>query len=277
MAVYAIGDLQGCYDSLQRLLDHIRYDDSNDRLWFTGDLVNRGPDSLKCLRFVKDLGERAVTVLGNHDLHLLAVARGHSHQRRKDTLDDILEAPDHEALMSWLASQPLLHRDADLGYAMVHAGLPPQWDLDQARACAREAEAVLQGPKRDDFLAVMYGDQPDHWSPQLTGMERLRFIINCFTRMRFCDADGRLDLKYKGPPGSQRDGLMPWYEVPGRRSANEAIIFGHWSTHGRGQRHGAFALDTGCLWGGTLTAMRLDGEPEYFSVDCPSAQAPEGY
>lgn len=278
MAVYAIGDIQGCFSQLQRLLEHIRFDPESDRLWFTGDLVNRGPQSLEVLRFVKGLGERAVTVLGNHDLHLIAIAHGFTSPRPKDTLDALLQAPDRDELIDWLITRPLLHLDRQLDYLMIHAGLPPQWDVDEALARAREVEEVLRGRQRvGDYLAQMYGDEPAQWSPELGGMNRLRFITNCFTRMRFCDSQGRLDLQHKGPPGSEPGHLMPWYLAPGRRSRQQRIVFGHWSTHGQSHCENVYALDTGCLWGGTLTAMRLDGEPAYAAVDCPAARAPDGY
>lgn len=275
MATYAIGDLQGCFDDLQRLLTHIHFDDNTDFLWFTGDLVNRGPGSLQCLRFVRRLGERAVTVLGNHDLSLLATAAGFRKPRSGDTLDDILNATDREELLHWLRHRPLLHTDRSLRYTMVHAGLPPQWDISDASVYANEVETVLQSDRYLELLGNMYGDQPDRWSDTLDGFERWRFIINCFTRLRFCTEAGRLDLKTKAKPGSQPAGMFPWFKVPGRRSRETKILFGHWSTLGCVQEESAYSLDTGCVWGGRLTAMRLDtGEPEYFSVDCKASQLP---
>ena len=225
MSTYAIGDVQGCFSALQSLLETIDFDPAADRLWFAGDLVNRGPCSLEVLRFVRDLGEGARMVLGNHDLHLLAVASGVRPPRRKDTLNAILQAPDRDELFGWLRARPLLHHDPELGYTMVHAGLAPSWDLDTARARAGELEAVLRGPAQSEFFHHMYGDRPDLWSDQLTGWERLRCITNCFTRIRYCDAEGRIAAKEKGPPGTQADGLMPQYHgQPQRWSAPLDLI-----------------------------------------------------
>lgn len=276
MAVYAIGDLQGCYTPLRQLLDRIGFDPGADRLWFAGDLVNRGPESLECLRFVRSLGERAVTVLGNHDMHLLAVAfRPELHPKPKDTLAQILDAPDAGELLHWLRQQPFFHHDPELGHAMVHAGLPPQWDLAEAVAREKELSAAVGGPDYAEFFRFMYGNQPDRWDPELEGMDRLRFILNCFTRMRFVTAEGQLDFDAKGPPGSQPEGLMPWYSAPGRASRETPIVFGHWSTVGRVAGHNVHALDTGCVWGGQLTALRLDpDEAREYCVDCPTARRP---
>ncbi len=276
MATFAVGDVQGCHDELRRLLERMDFDAAEDRLWFTGDLVNRGPRSLATLRFVKSLGERAVCVLGNHDLHLLAVAAGTAERRRSDTLDEVLAAPDRDELLDWLRQRPLLHHDAGLGYTLVHAGLPPQWDLAQASACARELETALRGETAVEFFRHMYGNEPRRWSADLRGAERLRFIVNCFTRLRYCSAEGELDLKAKGAPGSQPAGYLPWYAVPGRRSAGLHILFGHWSTLGEVEGHEVYNLDTGCVWGGRLTALRLDGDDSggWYSVDCPMAQPP---
>ncbi|HEX23187.1 MAG TPA: symmetrical bis(5'-nucleosyl)-tetraphosphatase, partial [Chromatiales bacterium] len=232
MAIYAIGDIQGCFDELQALLAMCRFDPAVDRLWFTGDLVNRGPDSLKVLRFVRGLGEGAITVLGNHDLHLLAVAEGLGKLHKPDTLQAILDAPDRDELLHWLRQQPLLYHDADLNAALVHAGLPPQWDLREARAYSVEVETVLRGDDYREFFTHMYGDKPRRWAMGLTGWDRLRFIVNCFTRLRFCRADGELCLKAKGEPGTQPAGCVPWFQAPGRRSTQTQIIFGHWSTLG---------------------------------------------
>ncbi len=273
MAAYAIGDVQGCHERLLALLDVIGFDCARDRLWFCGDLVNRGPDSLATLRLVCSLGDAAVTVLGNHDLHLLAVAEGGLPPYRKDTLHDVLHAPDREALIDWLRTRPLLHHDAELGFTMVHAGLPPQWDLAQAQACAREVESVLVGDDYREFLHRMYGDQPLQWSPGLAGWDRLRFITNCFTRLRYCDDQGRLCLKAKGPPGTQPPPCRPWFAVPGRASRALNVVFGHWSTLGPRTEPGVFALDTGCVWGGRLTALRLDAGHRTWSVGCPEAVA----
>jgi len=273
MAVYAIGDVQGCCEELLQLLEVLRFDPLHDRLWFTGDLVNRGTQSLEVLRLVKSLGERATVVLGNHDLHLLAVAAGASHLRPKDSFMDVLEAYDRDSLLSWLQQQPLFHHDARLGYTLVHAGLPPQWDLATAQACAAEAERLLRGGDAKAFFQQMYGDQPAQWRDDLNGVERMRFIINCFTRLRYCDDQGRLALRDKGAPRSATSGIMPWFQVPGRKSASMKIIFGHWSTLGRYQGEGVYNLDTGCVWGRSLTALRLD-DGEWFSVSCEGACAP---
>jgi len=274
MAVYAIGDIQGCFDELQALLALCRFDPRRDRLWFTGDLVNRGPDSLAVLRFVRGLGERAITVLGNHDLHLLAVAEGLGKSGRADTLQAILDAPDREQLLHWLRHRPLLHYDEGLDTALIHAGLPPQWDLRTAQACSAEVEAVLRGEDYRDFLAHMYGNRPLRWTPQLDGRDRLRFIVNCLTRLRFCRVDGELCLKAKGEPGTQPPGCLPWFQVPGRRSAETRVVFGHWSTLGLYHDDKVLALDTGCLWGGLLTAARLDGDGEIIACDCSGYRRP---
>lgn len=269
MAVYAIGDVQGCFDELEKLLAVIVFDAGHDTLWFAGDLVNRGPKSLPVLRFVKGLGERAITVLGNHDLHMLAVTQGHERYHRKDTFDDVLAAPDREEIVDWLRQRPLLHHDDKLQVTLIHAGLPPQWDLVQAMACAAEVEAALRGADYSAYLEHMYGNEPECWSENLTGQQRLRYITNCFTRLRFCDTQGRLALEEKGAPGSAPKPYLPWFTVPGRRSADLNIVFGHWSTLGPCRDKGIFPLDTGCLWGGSLTALQLDCEPKkWFSVSC---------
>jgi bis(5'-nucleosyl)-tetraphosphatase (symmetrical) len=269
MAVYAIGDIQGCYDELLELLATLHFNRQCDRLWFVGDLVNRGPKSLETLRFVRGLGPAAVTVLGNHDLHLLAAAHGiRPDNIADDTLEPILAAPDREALIDWLRCLPLLHYDDELGYLMVHAGLPPQWDLMLAQRCAGEVEAVLRGDRLESFLSRMYGNKPRQWSGQLDGWDRLRFIVNCFTRMRFCDRHGRLELKSSGPPGSQPEGYYPWFEIPARASGNLNIIFGHWSTLRPRDIPGVYPIDSGCLWGGQLTALRIDTRPERIELPC---------
>jgi bis(5'-nucleosyl)-tetraphosphatase (symmetrical) len=275
MAVYAIGDVQGCYDELRQLLDALHFDPAQDRLWFVGDLVNRGPHSAPVLRFVRSLGDAAVTVLGNHDMHLLALSQGNLRKAGEGALDDVLHAPDGVELIQWLRQRPFLHHDAVLGYTMVHAGLPPQWDLATATACARELEAIVRGPDLREYAHAMYGNKPDRWRDDLAGMDRLRFITNCFTRLRFCAPDGTLNLKPKGPPGSQPGPLLPWFDVAGRRSAGERILFGHWSTLGYLARDNVWALDTGCLWGGTLTALRIDlPEPQPFHLSCPQLRRP---
>lgn len=271
MTTWAIGDVHGCRAELDRLLERLRFDPAADRLWFVGDLVNRGPDSLGCLRRVRDLGDAAVTVLGNHDLHLLATTTGDRRPRAKDRFDDILAAPDRAALLDWLRHRPLLHHDRDLGFTLVHAGLHPAWTLATAQALAREVEGMLRGPDYAEMFAWMYGDGPAHWSPELGATERWRFVINAFTRMRYCAPDGRLDLDESGPPGSQAPGLLPWFDVPGRASADQRIVFGHWSTLGYCARNGAFGLDSGCLWGGALTALCLDDPAHVVQLDCAGA------
>lgn len=278
MPVYAIGDLQGCYAPLRRLLDRLDFDPAEDRLWLAGDLVNRGPDSLACLRFVKQLGEAAISVLGNHDLHLLAIHAGHK-TTRDAGLQAVLAAADAGELIDWLRRRPLLHYDAALDTVLVHAGVWPGWNLEQARQRARELETVLAGNDYLDFLPHMYGNQPASWTDGLQGWERLRFICNSFTRMRYCYTDGRLNLIDKGPPGSQREGSLPWFEIPDRKTREQLIVFGHWSSLGRLHRDRVYAIDTGCVWGGQLTALRLDhAEPGSAltcqAVDCPAYREP---
>jgi bis(5'-nucleosyl)-tetraphosphatase (symmetrical) len=274
VAVYAIGDIQGCYHELRQLLDMLRFDPENDRLWLTGDLVNRGPQSLETLRFVRGLGAAAITVLGNHDLHLLATATHAEKLKRQDTLDEILTAPDRDELLDWLRRQPLLHHDAELGYTLIHAGLPPQWDLAQASACAHEVETQLRSATYAEYFAHMYGNEPTQWSDDLRGWDRLRFITNCFTRLRYCDATGRIALPHKGTPGTQPAGLHPWFELPQRRSRDLKLVFGHWSTLGERDDAGIYPLDSGCLWGGKLTALRLDGAPAWTRLTCAGARTP---
>ncbi|MCX8049270.1 MAG: symmetrical bis(5'-nucleosyl)-tetraphosphatase [Methylohalobius sp.] len=270
MAHYAIGDVQGCFFELNRLLDKIKFDPASDFLWFTGDLVNRGPHSLETLRFVKSLGDRAVTVLGNHDLHLLAVANGQEYRHKQD-LAAILTAPDRDELIDWLRRRPLLYQSGK--FCLIHAGLPPQWDLDTARRCAREVESVLQSERWHPFLHHMYGNEPDIWSEDLTGWARWRFIVNCFTRLRYCDQQGRLVLEPTAQP-QEVPHLVPWFRFPRRASQGQEIIFGHWSTLGFVVENGCYGIDTGCVWGGQLTALRLDGEMYRISIDCPCYRRP---
>jgi bis(5'-nucleosyl)-tetraphosphatase (symmetrical) len=278
MAVYAIGDVQGCYDELLNLLDKIGFNDHRDQLWFTGDLVNRGPESLKTLRFVKALEHSAIVVLGNHDLHLLATAYDHCKPGKKDTIDAVLTAPDRSELLEWLRHQPLVHMDDDTGFSMIHAGLHPSWSVQCAQELAREVESVIQGDDHVKFYRHMYGDKPVNWSEKLNSGPRLRFITNVLTRLRFCSPDGKPALRAKGPPGTQPAGTVPWFDVPGRASLEDRIIFGHWSTLTLSKDRAftnVFPLDTGCLWGGSLTAMRPDDDAnECLRINCPGAQKP---
>lgn len=258
MALWAIGDVQGCDSELEALLKAIRFSQDRDRIWFVGDLVNRGPASLKALRRVRALGAAATAVLGNHDLHLLAVAHGCARLRSDDTLTDILEAPDRASLLEWLIERPLLAENKALKLCLLHGGLPPQWDLPTARACAREFEQALKHDPEKMFKN-MYGDKPDRWDPALKGTERLRYIVNCFTRLRFVDGEGRLDLHAKGSPKkAQRESLVPWFEAADARWRGTRLVFGHWSTLGFFQNTEVIGLDSGCVWGGCLTALRLD-------------------
>lgn len=274
MAWYAIGDVQGCFDALRTLLDKLRYDPAADRLWFTGDLVNRGPQSLDVLRFVSAL-PMAQTVLGNHDLHLLAVACGQATCKKSDTFTDVLAAPDRDILLSWLRSCPLLLHDEQLDYTLVHAGLLPAWDLPTARRLASEAERAIALSDRNELFAHMYGDTPNHWQEDLASWARLRVIINACTRLRYCDRQGHMDLRQKGPPGQQPSHLSPWFQVAERKTRNARIVFGHWSTLGIWNADGVLGIDNGCLWGGKLTAVRLDTDaPQFIDVACPQELAP---
>jgi bis(5'-nucleosyl)-tetraphosphatase (symmetrical) len=265
MATYAIGDLQGCYAPLQKLLRQFNFDPAQDKLWFVGDLVNRGEDSLACLRFVKSLGDRTVSVLGNHDLHLLCVAEGIADGYRGDTLHEILKAPDRDELLHWLRHRPLLHHEH--GYTLVHAGLLPQWDLAQAQRLAREAEQALRSDSHREFFQAMYGNSPDTWNDKLTGYDRLRVIINSMTRLRFCSGAGQMDFDAKGGIDKTPPGFCPWFQVPGRASENEKIICGHWSALGLRVEKNLVALDSGCLWRSALSAFRLE-DRAVFSVSC---------
>ncbi|MEO8401904.1 MAG: symmetrical bis(5'-nucleosyl)-tetraphosphatase [Gammaproteobacteria bacterium] len=268
MSTYAIGDIQGCFDSLENLLQEIHFDIKQDSLWFTGDLVNRGPRSLDTLRFIKSLGNKQRVVLGNHDLHLLAMAHQAHTGWNDDTLKEILTAPDRDELIHWLLQQPLLHHDSDLGYTMVHAGFSSHWDLATAKRLSKEIETVLQSEQRLDFFKNMYGNMPDQWHESLDGWDRLRCITNFFTRARFCHPDGSLELKTKENISVEKTDLIPWFKITPRASADLKIIFGHWAALGGvTQTPNAFALDTGCVWGYCLTAMRLE-DGVRFSVGC---------
>ena len=261
MAVWAIGDLQGCYGPTQRLLEKIRFDPAADRLWFCGDLVNRGGESLETLRLVHSLREHCTTVLGNHDLSLLAIGERSPDDQRKvnPDLQRVLFAEDGDALLAWLRTQPLVHADRALGWMMVHAGLAPKWTTTLAERHAREVEAKLRGDGYRKLLKNMYGDRPT-WSPKLAGSERDRAIINVFTRLRYCTPRGRIAFEEKGAPGTQPAGLYPWYAVPGRVERDLKIVCGHWSTLGLFVGNGVHMIDTGAVWGGKLTAMQLDAD-----------------
>jgi bis(5'-nucleosyl)-tetraphosphatase (symmetrical) len=273
MATYAIGDLQGCFEPLERLVAQVGFDRARDRLWFVGDLVNRGPHSLECLRFVKSLGDAAIAVLGNHDLHLICVAEGVQDQRKRDTLDEVLAAPDRDELVAWLRTRPLFH--AEGGHAMVHAGLLPQWSVKRAGALAREVEGALRAPDHRAFLEGMYGDKPDAWDEDLEGIDRLRVIVNAMTRLRVCDDRGAMALRFKGEPDEAHAGLTPWFDIPGRRSADHVMVCGHWSALGLEIRPDLLSLDSGCVWGRCLTAVRLE-DRRVFQADCPRGSGPEG-
>jgi bis(5'-nucleosyl)-tetraphosphatase (symmetrical) len=274
MAVYAISDIQGCAVELDALLEKIDFDARRDRLWFVGDLVNRGPHSLRVLRRVAALGDSSVVVLGNHDLHLLAVARGNARLRPADRdLQTVLDAPDRERLLDWLQARPMLHHDAALGITMLHAGLPPQWDLATAIACARELEAALSSQREGEFYRRMYGDEPDLWRDDLDQRARLRFTVNCLTRLRVCDGEGRLVLGFKGSLRELPRGLVPWFRATGRRSAGQRIVCGHWSALGYLDEAGVLSIDTGCVWGGWLTAQRLDRPADPVQIPASTARA----
>jgi bis(5'-nucleosyl)-tetraphosphatase (symmetrical) len=266
---YAVGDIQGCDEELQALLGRLKFSADRDRLWLVGDLVNRGPGSLAALRRVRSLGDNAVVVLGNHDLHLLAVAHGARRRRQSDTLDEVLAAPDREALLEWLITRPLAHAEgADL---MVHAGVVPQWTVALTLTLAREVgEALRRDPRA--LFDHMYGNEPDRWDERLSGMARLRFAINVLTRLRVCTADGRVDLTIKGEPPPPPSPLRPWFAHAGRASREARVIFGHWSALGLVREPGVIGLDTGCVWGGALSAVNLDSERAVVSVPCTGHQ-----
>jgi bis(5'-nucleosyl)-tetraphosphatase (symmetrical) len=276
MSTYAIGDIQGCYDALSRLLDKIKFDPVVDRLWFCGDLVNRGGQSLETLRLIYSLRIHCTVVLGNHDLSLLAIAeRREDEQRRVNAdLQRVLFAHDHEPMLTWLRQQKLLHVDRTLGFAMVHAGLAPKWTLKIAEARAREVESRLQADGYRKIFKSMYGDKPI-WSPKLTGPERDRAIINIFTRLRYCSPSGRIAFEEKGRPGTQKPGLYPWFEVPGHAPRELPVVCGHWSTLGLFMGLGIYGIDTGAVWGGKLTAMELGQELRLFQVDGRKMEAGE--
>ncbi len=268
----AIGDVQGCHQPMERLLARVRSSAGEpDRLWFTGDLVNRGPASLAVLRHVRSLGGRAITVLGNHDLHLVATALGARSPRPGDTFRDVLEAPERGELLEWLLARPLLHVDEEDALVLVHAGLPPQWSVGEARERAAEVEAVLRGESPGRFLQAMYGNAPPRWRDDLEGPERLRYIVNAFTRERFVTPDGELELGSTGPEEAAPRGYLPWFRVPGRRSRSHRIVFGHWAALEldleEGLAENVIHLDTGCVWGRSLTGVLLP-ELVLYSVPC---------
>lgn len=272
MSTYAVGDIQGCMRAFERLLEVIAFDPARDRLWMTGDLVNRGEDSIGMLRWCMAHDASVIAVLGNHDLHLLAVAEGFVPPHRKDTLGEILRAPDRAAVLDWLRQRPMLHREGN--WLMVHAGLLPEWTPEEAQALAGELEGRLRGPRWRDFLCQMYGNEPRRWDPALRGQERLRLIANVLTRMRYLHADGSLEYQHKGPPTEAPAGLTPWFERPSRRPPGLRVLFGHWSTLGLLVRPDVVALDTGCLWGGALTALRLE-DGRLFQVPCLARRLPK--
>ncbi len=270
MATYAIGDVQGSFDELQALLGEFGFDRAKDSLWFVGDLVNRGPASLATLRFVRDLGDRAVTVLGNHDLHLLALAQGSVKAREDDTLGEVIAAPDRDGLLDWLRHRPMAHVFAN--YALVHAGLLPQWDVATAKALAGEVETELRGPRHKEFLAQLYGSRPDRWNDKLRGIDRLRVIVNAMTRLRFCTPEGVMEFHAKGEMAEAPAGHLPWFEVPGRKSADHTVVCGHWSALGLRVAPNLLALDSGCVWGGKLSAVRLE-DRRLYQVSCAASAA----
>ena len=271
MATYAIGDIQGCFDSFRRLLDACRFDPVHDRLWLVGDLVNRGPASLETLRFVRSLGEAAITVLGNHDLYLIMVAYGAARKRgHDDTIQPILDAPDCGELLDWLRQRPLCH--LEMGHCMVHAGLLPQWTATQARELASEVETALRADDHVDFIRNMWGSEPAAWSDDLTGGARLRVVVNALTRMRFCTPQGVMDFTVKGEVANAPAGYLPWFEVPGRQSADTVLVTGHWSALGLKLLPNLLAIDSGCLWGNHLTAVRLE-DRQVIQVACSVREA----
>lgn len=279
MALYCVGDIQGCDDAFERLLATIGFSPSRDTLYVLGDLVNRGPDSAAVLRRCITLGDSVRPLLGNHDLHLLAAAYGTRRPSRRDTLQDILLAPDRDEMLEWLRHQPLArrvhHGGGDL--LMVHAGVLPQWTAEETLAYAGEVEAVLQSREFAGFLQQMYGNSPDLWSPELQGTDRLRVIVNALTRMRFCSPEGRMDFESTESASEAPPGLVPWFDAPGRRTQNTLIAFGHWSTLGWLDRADVLGLDTGCVWGGCLSAVRFGttlADRERYHVECPQAQMP---
>ena len=271
MTTYVIGDLQGCFDELQSLLKSINYQSENDHLWFVGDIVNRGPKSLECLRFVKELNEqgKADMVLGNHDFHLLAAYAGlEKFTSKSDTLSDILNAPDVDNLIDWLRLQPLLVTHPIYQAVMVHAGIPPQWTINEAKTYANEVQQKLAQPDWQNFVVNhLFGSEPNTWNNSLSGYDRIRYIVNAFARMRFCDANGKLEFKLKSAPTDSQSEYQPWFVFPNRRNKDYEIFFGHWSTLGAIDAYHIHSTDTGCLWGGQMTAYAIESKQRY-TVDC---------
>jgi bis(5'-nucleosyl)-tetraphosphatase (symmetrical) len=277
MATYAIGDLQGCYEPLCRLLDYISFDPAADRVWFVGDLVNRGPRSLDVLRLIKSMGATATVVLGNHDLHLVMQSEGYGKASKEDTFGDVLAAADRDELLSWLRAQPLFHAEGD--WAMVHAGLLPGWTVAQAQMLSDEASIALTAPAYREFLAHMWGSEPAVWRDDLSGWDRLRVVVNAMTRMRYVTANGAMEFRAPGnkaPPDKGPPGCLPWFAVPGRASSDHLVVCGHWSALGFREEANLLALDTGCLWGGSLTAVRLD-DRRVFRQPCSQQVKPSGW
>jgi bis(5'-nucleosyl)-tetraphosphatase (symmetrical) len=266
MAIYAIGDVQGCFSALERLVRQLQFNPLKDRLWFVGDLVNRGPDSATVLRYIRALGDATVTVLGNHDLHLLAVGTGCVQPREKDTFRDVLTAPDCDDLLEWLRHQPLLYREAD--FALIHAGLLPQWSVKDADTYAKEVQTILGSTDYRSFLTALYDDKrARRWSSGMTGMDRLVVITKVLTRLRICTVEGRMDLSFKRPPEQAPSGYLPWFQVPNRLNTDATIFFGHWAALGLHIQDNVIGLDSGCVWGRQLTAVRLD-DRQVFQVSC---------
>ncbi|MEN9724773.1 MAG: Bis(5-nucleosyl)-tetraphosphatase, symmetrical [Pseudomonadota bacterium] len=273
MTTYAIGDIQGCFHSFQALLKKIQFNPASDKLWFVGDLINRGSGSLPMLRWIFDHQDSVVTVLGNHDLHTLVVAEGFVSPHRSDTIQDLIDAPDAPQLLGWLRAQRLAHFEH--GYLLVHAGLLPEWSAREAVALSMEVEDALQCEVYRDFLKHMYGNQPASWNVELAGWDRLRVITNAMTRVRVCSPNHEMEFKFKGEMANIPEGYLPWFKLPQRASSNTPVIFGHWSALGLYQSDNVYGLDTGCLWGGELTAMRLE-DRAIFQVPCQPEDAPLG-
>lgn len=270
MATYVVGDLQGCFSPLMRLMDQLKFDPAFDRVWFAGDLVSRGPQSLQTLRYAKSLGQSSISVLGNHDISLIAAAHGVITPHK--SLTPLFNAPDFAELLDWVSHRPLLHVDEALNAVMVHAGIPPAWDLETAQNCARDAEIQLQKDDPSQWLTAIYNDKPTEWNPQAKAIERQCYTVNALTRMRYCDAQGRLELKQKQSPetvGASHPELIPWFRHPMRKKITRAIYFGHWSTLGYHHYNNITALDTGCVWGGKITAIRIDSDKKTkYQVTC---------